>query len=70
MINTKTLFSSFLMGSALLCLNADLAHAYLDPGTGGYVINSVMAVVAGAIVSLKVYWGRISFWFQSKFNKK
>lgn len=35
------------------------AHAYLDPGTGGAILQGVLAAVGAAIVALKLYWHKI-----------
>ncbi|MBE0564851.1 MAG: hypothetical protein IH621_02765 [Krumholzibacteria bacterium] len=36
------------------------AHAYIDPGTGSFVIQGIIAAVVGAGVALKMFWGRIT----------
>ena len=35
------------------------AHAYLDPGTGSFVIQILIAGVATVIFSIKVFWRKI-----------
>jgi len=35
------------------------AHAYIDPGTGSFVIQGIIAAVVGAGFMLKVFWRRI-----------
>lgn len=35
------------------------AHAYLDPGTGSYVFQLLIASIVGAAFLVKVYWKRI-----------
>ena len=35
------------------------AHAYIDPGTGSFVIQGIIAAVVGAGFAIKVYWHRI-----------
>ena len=37
--------------------------AYLDPGAGSFVIQALVAMVAGIAVTVKVYWHRIKGWF-------
>ena len=49
---------------ALLAVLASLlltreAHAYLDPGTGSYILQILLAGLLGALVMLRVYWGKI-----------
>ena len=35
------------------------ALAYLDPGTGSFIIQGVIAVVVGASLFIKMFWHRI-----------
>ena len=34
-------------------------YAYLDPGTGSFVFQMVIAGLAGAALIIKMYWGKI-----------
>ena len=36
-----------------------LRLAYLDPGAGSFVIQALVAALAGIAVTLRVYWQRI-----------
>jgi hypothetical protein len=47
---------------ALLLLVRE-AHAYLDPGTGSYILQILIAGLFGALFMLKVFWGRIAGFF-------
>jgi uncharacterized membrane protein YhhN len=42
----------------LVTLVAD-AEAYLDPGTGSFVFQTIIAMVVGSLFALKTYWQRI-----------
>jgi hypothetical protein len=35
------------------------AHAYLDPGTGSIMLQAALAGVAGAVVILRLYLGKL-----------
>ena len=35
------------------------AWAYLDPGTGSYIIQMVVAGILGGLFAMKVFWVRI-----------
>jgi len=37
--------------------------AYLDPGTGSYLIQMLIAAVVGVGFAVKLYWSRIKGWF-------
>ncbi len=42
-----------------------LAHAYLDPGTGSYIIQVAIGIIFGATYTLKVFSGRIVNYFKN-----
>jgi hypothetical protein len=46
------------------------AHAYLDPGTGSYVFQLVIATLLGAAFAVKVFWFRIKTFFTTLTSKK
>ena len=57
-------------GMALLVLPG-YAHAYLDPGTGTLIVQSIIGAVAAAMVAIKVYWYQLkSFFSKSKTEKE
>jgi len=33
--------------------------AYIDPGSGSFVLQALIAAVAGAAVAINAYWGKI-----------
>ena len=39
---------------------ASPAYAYLDPGTGSYVFQMIIAGVVGLLFLVKIYWRRIA----------
>ena len=47
----------------ILIVYTKSVYAYLDPGTGSLVIQSVIAIVAGAIFTIKIYWSRVKGYF-------
>jgi hypothetical protein len=40
-------------------LFAPRAHAYLDPGTGSFLIQMMIAGFVGAVFALKVFWKNV-----------
>jgi len=57
--------------AALVCVSllwARDAHAYIDPGTGSYVLQIIIAGLVGAIVSVKVFFHRIRAAVGSRFR--
>jgi len=45
------------------------ASAYLDPGTGSYIIQMVVAGVLGALFAVKVFWVRIRLFLGRVFSR-
>jgi hypothetical protein len=43
----------------LLFASTSAAHAYVDPGTGSYVLQLIIAALAGIALAIRIYWGRI-----------
>ena len=41
------------------------AHAYLDPGTGSFLLQAVIALLMGALLTLKLYWRKMKSFFVS-----
>lgn len=37
----------------------ELRLAYLDPGAGSFILQALVATIAGAIVAINAYWTRI-----------
>jgi hypothetical protein len=68
MVMKRKRFISETSSCALLAVLASLllvreAHAYLDPGTGSYILQILIAGLFGALFMLKVFWGRIVGFF-------
>jgi hypothetical protein len=45
------------------------AHAYLDPGTGSYIFQLLIAGIVGLAFLVKVYWKRIKLFLAHPFSK-
>lgn len=56
--------------AAAIGLVSTPAHAYIDPGTGGMLLQLLLGGVAGAMVIVKLYWQRIKDGFQSVFGSR
>lgn len=55
---------------ALMAFLPAPAYAYLDPGTGTMIVQAVVAGIAGALVTIKIYWVTVSSWVKNLFSKK
>jgi hypothetical protein len=45
------------------------AHAYLDPGTGSYIFQILVAGLLGFAFAAKLFWKRIVDFFAKLFSK-
>jgi hypothetical protein len=43
----------------LFLVSPSTAHAYLDPGTGSYLLQLFLAGLLGGIFSIKIFWKKI-----------
>ena len=46
------------------------AFAYIDPGTGSMILQSLIGVLVGAGIILKVYWTKIKIAILDRKSKK
>jgi hypothetical protein len=53
------LFPGLALAALSLSTHGDRQLAYLDPGSGSFLIQAVIASIAGAAVTLRLYWGKI-----------
>jgi len=49
---------------------AQKAYAYLDPGTGNYIFQLIIAAVIGGLFAIKLFWAKITLFFKNSFSKK
>jgi len=53
----------------MICLMAaDSAYAYIDLGTGSYIIQIAIATLLGALFTLKTFWGKVKEFFKRLFS--
>jgi hypothetical protein len=46
------------------------AYAYLDPGTGSYIFQLLVAALIGALFTVKQYWQKLKAFFKSLLSGK
>lgn len=63
MRHSTCLAESLVFAALLLVASTQVAHAYVDPGTGSYVIQILIAALAGAAFAVKIYWKKIKALF-------
>jgi hypothetical protein len=57
-----------LVGMLLLILTHD-AFAYIDPGTGSYFLQLLIAGLLGAFFAIKIFWKNIKASLSNLFSK-
>ena len=58
-----------LLLTLLLLALPSIAHAYLDPGTGSYVVQLLIGTVLGGLFALGVFWRRVVASFKRLFKR-
>jgi len=69
MRHSRSLINSVVLAGLLLLIFTHNAHAYLDPGTGSYILQLIIAGLLGASLAVKIYWGNIKTFFSNLFSK-
>jgi uncharacterized membrane protein len=46
------------------------AHAYLDPGSGSYMLQILLGTLVAGFFAIKQYWHRLKYFFKGRFRKK
>ncbi len=44
------------------------AYAYLDPGSGSYIFQLLLATLVGLLFALRMFWGRIKLFVKKIFS--
>lgn len=52
-----------------LCFSPD-AYAYLDPGSGSYMLQILLGTLVAGFFAIKHYWHRLKYFFKERFRKK
>lgn len=45
------------------------SHAYIDPGTGSFILQVTIATLLSSLLAVKVFWGKIKDFFLKKSTK-
>ncbi len=59
MSNSNTILRIFCLFMLFSLLAPPSAHAYIDPGTGSFVFQAILAAIVGVGVVIKMYWAKI-----------
>ncbi len=64
-IKSKWAILCFVFLFVLVIFPPRSAHAYIDPGTGSYILQIVIAGIAAGAFAIKMFWRRIRALFSS-----
>ena len=67
-ISRLTLICSYLLALGLIFPQS--AQAYLDPGTGSYILQVLLAALLGIGLMLKLYWTKVMGIVKRLFTEK
>lgn len=59
-----------LLVAIFIGLSAKPVFAYIDPGTGSYFFQVIVAVFLGGVLYLKVFWRKAVGFFRQLFSRK
>ena len=65
----RNLARSVILACLLSMIFTRDAYAYLDPGSGSYILQMIVAGLLGASLAIKIYWRRIRAYFSRLFGR-
>ena len=68
MSSIKAMFSVFVVCSVFLLCSSP-AYAYLDPGSGSYIFQILLAALLGASFAIKTFWRNIALFVSNLFSR-
>jgi len=45
-------------------------YAYLDPGSGSYILQILIGVLLGGALAMKLFWSKIKLFFKNLFCRE
>jgi len=65
----KTLIMQMVGTVFVLALSETYVYAYLDPGSGSYLFQIILASLVGAAFAVKTFWVQIKEFLKRLFHK-
>ena len=66
---TRLIFTLSVM-FAIIGLSTNNAYSYIDPGSGSIIVQLLIALFLGFLVSIKIYWQKLKTFMEGLFRKK
>ncbi len=70
MINRKRCLQFLILAGLVVAVFPLALMAYIDPGTGSYILQLVIAAFVGVTFTIKVFWKRIKRLLTGKKSEK
>jgi uncharacterized membrane protein len=70
MTTFKRIVSACIVCAMLIAAIPLPLRAYLDPGTGSYILQIILAAILGGLFALKLFWHRIKLFLKRIFSRK
>jgi len=65
----KSLKEILFVISLFYLISPQKLYAYLDPGTGSFIFQLIIAALLGGLFSIKIFWKRIKIFLKNLFSK-
>ena len=62
--------NSLIISFFILSVSINPAYAYLDPGNASLIIQTILAFIAGLVVTVKMWYYQVINFFKKLFKKK
>ena len=59
----------FYLNTLSLIIYSSNAYAYLDPGTGSFILQAILGFLAAVAASFLYYWSKVKNFFLKIFKK-
>ncbi len=69
MIISKLWLGILVVFCSLAGLFPQTAHAYLDPGSGSYFLQIILASLLTGLYMIKLFWSKIKNFFSNRFGR-
>ncbi|MBI2055600.1 MAG: hypothetical protein HYT42_01775 [Candidatus Sungbacteria bacterium] len=69
MINTMTIILFIHLATLAFIILPANVHAYLDPGTGSFILQIVLAGLFGASFAVRTFWRRVWALFSNRLKR-
>jgi hypothetical protein len=67
---TRRIATISLVGAAFLAVSPIPLFAYIDPGTGSYLLQILLAGVFASLLALRIFWRKVKVFFTNLFTNK